>query len=353
MRLFPALTLAMSAAFAVACSDTVTTPDRNLDTTVQESDVAMSSGGALYYRCMLFRPDTDPRMQLRALDIRRLGLQEAPGRKRTQYTLRTVAPGGVLTSRLNCWIPATRHAVDTMHALFGVQVFTIQSPCDEGDPTVCYPDPVDVTVPPPECDPYEELDFSCDDDPCTESELAGALDATVRANSCEGGGGGGSTDPGGGGGGSGGGGDAPESHSESKCRNCRPLGSGEWQKLVLAKEFICEQDSEGKVVRASVAAALYNNEWGMREIIVYESIRGNHYDDHHIGESDYHFSVSDSHPGWTGVSLSEGPIDDDQQKLELGGTMAHEYLHHLYPGASESEINVRTRACVGPNYIGN
>ena len=148
---------------------------------------------------------------------------------------------------------------------------------------------------------------------------------------------------GGGGGGGGGGGDDDSHLDTESCPNCTSFDGEELETLLTATEHICSE------ARSSVEAALPAGEYGSRTHSW--PIRGWHHKGFHTGESDYHYSINESHPGWTGELYSGESISPDQMLIELAGTMAHEFFHHLYPNETEAQIDSRTHACV-EGYIG-
>ncbi len=229
MRLL--LSLVMVVIVAAACSDGPTEPEMTGPVLVG-SNLLSTSGEGPYYRCLFIRPTNTPPIQRKPLDLVKLGMQEASSRERTSFTVRTFSrDGGGMVSYLRCWIPDTEDAINAMYTLFGIPNTRVERDCYDPVTEIwsCDTEGVGVTVDreePDECDPYEELDFSCDD-PCVESEIPSGLDGTMRSNSCETGGGGGDTGTtGGGGGGDGTGyihpsseeGYPPDSSFEEECR---------------------------------------------------------------------------------------------------------------------------------------
>lgn len=151
---------------------------------------------------------------------------------------------------------------------------------------------------------------------------------------------------GGGGGGSSGDGD----HGELEmCPNCETFDPVQLQELLDAAEHICEEG------RNPVKSALQNNEYGRRESNY--SVRGWHHPGYHTGDSQYHYSINKGHPGFTGVMEDFFSIDEQQQLIELAGTLVHEYFHHKYEDETDytgptGGIRARTSACVS-GYIGD
>ena len=142
--------------------------------------------------------------------------------------------------------------------------------------------------------------------------------------------------PGGGGGGN------PE--EVVSCPNCSAFEPAELEKLEDATEHICAAR------RGVVQNALAGGQYGERPHSW--PIRGWHHRGYHTGNSNFHYSINQSHPGWTGQLYSGGNIGPTQQLIELAGTLVHEYFHHAYPAESESQIQNRTSNCVS-GYIGS
>lgn len=98
--------------------------------------------------------------------------------------------------------------------------------------------------------------------------------------------------------------------------------------------------------RSAVSSALSSGQWGQ---FYYSSpgLKGKH-DSSHLRQ--FHYGINSIHPGFTGV-LDGTPIGPAAMKVQLAGTMVHEWLHHTNPGVTDSQgIDYLTEACV-PTYV--
>ena len=183
--------------------------------------------------------------------------------------------------------------------------------------------------PPDECDPWQELDWCCD------QQQTLVFGGATTLSSCPGNGDGGGS--GGGGGGSGINFEV-EGTIAADCPNCVALSPGQlaFMQAEATVNLICGE------VRSQVIQSLQSGEWAARSTNF--SIRGNHWTGFHNGGSAVHFSIDSQHPGFVSTTLSEL-----QRRTEVAGLMAHEMYHHMFPGQQETQVDSMTGACV-PGY---
>ena len=105
------------------------------------------------------------------------------------------------------------------------------------------------------------------------------------------------------------------------------------------------QNAQCDSLRTHLLAHLWAGQWG-RHTTTW-NVHGKHYPQQHTGGSSFHYSFNQDYPFFDTVTWGL-----QTSRIQVGGLMLHEHMHHLNPGYSESQIDPLVAQCV-PAYDGD
>lgn len=310
------------------------------------------------YACRLLRmpPGGERRVQTRPFDLDRRGLREAEEGRRVRYVYRRVGPDGRLNAVLKCVIPATRAAVSYLDDVLGVRsdfsglpgsgdtgrVSTLGDCVEDGG--VCDLGEIKNSGSGgSECDPYEELDFTCDDggEECATDHAVGGIVVLAVCST--------GSPSGGGDDGGGGPGDSTD-NTVDDCPNCVGL-SYEMRDAMTAAvmaDVVDTSDPDCGHLQTMGYGSVIAGAWGQEPRT--GSIQTMHHQAYHSDPDTYfHFSINTNFKGFPWVASG---WSSSTRQIQLAGAMIHEMAHHYYAAATESYVDSVTSRCV-PGYDEN